>query len=850
MKKKKLLKSVSLVALSAVMMCGVAAGFAGCGGSKAYQISVSMFCGDTDVDINRKNCTDWAEQYTAKLRSPEGVDGHKFTEEDKDITIKFSYQTNTDAYFDQLKSQIASNSQPDVFYVSPKYVKAWSNANRILDLSEALAADAKKVTGKGGIWEDSLAFYGYSKDERYTSGDRITFDEGKNKFVTADGVEVGIYGLPKDYSNFGLGFNEVFFTNEVRKALTSTYTSDRTGVPGAEYNSSKLSYGAEEGIVTDENGQDVPLVNIGKPTYYKPYNFYNYANFTAALQAGDPMATAVNYFTDGKGYCVTIPGWPGDTFVDAKASAEKTNVDAEYADPWADADTTVPDDYIDEDATYDTKNAYITYTYAEYSALTWIITYYTNTYDWQGNGKGGCKVSGGNVVNVYGNDQYDGVLYLLPWLAGNDAQYLDEKSTTALNGNNPATTIGTDTYKMNHKKLNGETEEIDVQYGINSQRFLETVGAFHAYGSDWNGNSNNAGDTTIEKSSGWDLFVRGNCVFYGVGTWNAGALNATDREFLRYRLMPEPISENYALSSYIKDEDYNMKGYVWNADKNEATVTEGKAFAPATFEIDEIKENQLLRQDQWGARMDSVGYGVSTNVSEGGEWRTAAAIALVKYLTITESTQVALTYSGSQLPNFKSQCNDFYLGEGDFADMVTPDDGETFDKAYEVAKAMYADSLKAGSDAVSIESWMTANGNDVKYNVAFKDDPLSSLLSLATAMKILNLIVYNQADRDLSLRMQYGLNATRDSAMYTYNDDWIGVLEPRGSGLVMAYDQQSAHGTEMLKILKNIYRSDRANELPTKGNGYGTPAWWCLNKAQTSQTTLLDAIQEEKDLMG
>ncbi len=838
MKKKKLLKSASLIALSAVMMCGAATAFAGCG-NNAYIISVSMFCGDTDVAVNEKNCNDWAKDFTDRMRT-EGVNGYKFTEEDKDVTVDFSYQTNTGAYFDQLKSDIASGSQPDVFYVSPKYVKAWSNANRILDLSTALAQDAETLTD---IWEDSLAFYGYSKDDKYTSGDRITYDAQKQKFVTvADGVEVGIYGLPKDYSNFGLGFNEVFFTDEVRKALTETMTLDREGVPGAEYLGSSLSYVPEEGVVTNEDGEDVPLVRIGVPTYYKPYNFYRYATFEAALAGGDPMATAVQKYTDGKGYCVTIPGWPGDTFEDARTDT------ATVDNPWSELseeEVVIPEDMQDENATYDTSKGYITYTYAEYSALTWILTYYTNTFDWQGIGTGGCKTNAG-VKNVYGNDQYDGVLYLLPWLAGNDAQYLDEKSTTALNAD---TTNHTATYALNHKKLNGESEEIQVQYGVDSPKFLETVGAFHAYGSDWNGNSNNAGDTTIEKSSGWDLFVGGNCVFYGVGTWNAGALNATDRQYLRYRLMPEPVSEDYALSSYIKDEDYHMKGYTWDKANGKATVT--TQFAATEFGIEDMLENQILRQDQWGARMDSVGYGVSTAAKEGGDWRETAAIDLVKYLTITKSTQVTLTYSGSQLPNFKSQCNEFYTksDEGDFKDMITPDDEAEWTPVYNAAKAMYAAGMNSATKDTQIGTWMKDNYPNVKYNPSVENDPLSSLSSLANAMTALYLVAYKEADRDLSLRMQYGLNATRDSAMYTYDDAWIDVLDPRGKGLVMAYDSQNPHD-DMAKMLDNIYRSERASELPISGRDYGTPAWWCLHQAQACQDELQKAIAEENSLMS
>ncbi len=857
--KKKLLKSASVIALSAVMTCGAAAALAGCGGgnaNSAYTLSVSMFCDVVDKPMNEANCKQWAAEYSDYLFE-QGI----FSEEngDKPIDIKFSFQSVTGTYFKQLGNQIMSNSQPDVFYVSPKYVKAWSSANRILDLSEALAERGDELIGEDGIWDDALAFYGSSKDPNYVSGSRLKFQDGK--FVTEDGdIPVGIYGLPKDYSNFGLGFNEVFFTPEIREMLTTKKTTDRTGVHGAQYESAAQTYGSERGVVTVD-GKDAPLINIGVPTFYKPYNFYRFPDYQTAVDGGDPMANAVEKFTDGQGYCVTIPGWPGDTFEQAKDDTATKN------NPWNSVTSTaIPDTMQDPNAAYDTSKGYITYTYAEYSALTWAVTYFLNTYDWQNTGHGGVELETG-PQNVYGNDQYDGVLYLLPWLAGNDAQYLDELSQTAINPTYDgkaveSTEYGNATYTAQHRQLNGKYKDVEIQYGFNSEKFIDTIGAFHAYGSDWNGNSNNAGDTTTTKLSGWDLFCTGNVLFYGVGTWNAGALNATDRDYLKYRLMPEPVSEDFALASYIKDADYNMRSYLWDADEGIAEMTlfsrengdYGDIDAPDSYTGEEIMANQLARQDQWGARMDSVGYGVSALVADQG-WKKDAAISLVEYLTVEPETQISLTYSGAQLPNFKGQCKDYYNKEGDFAEMITPDPDTKaeFDARYEVAKRMYDASTNTATRGMSIEQWTQQNAPDYvsKLNPQYKNDALSTFSTLAHAMRALYLVAYLEADRDLSLRMQYGLNATRDSAMYTYNDLWLTNFDPRGSGQLMAYDQQTVRSNMSQTLDKTVYAKSAktGDDSPIQGLSYGTPAWFCLVNGAFSQEKLLEAIREEQNLI-
>ena len=133
--KKKLLRNASLVALSAVMVCGTAIGLAGCG-DDSNTIKISMFCGVDDQVINETACNTWAEQYTQELiASDVWEEGHA------PIKIDFSSIADSATYFTALSNQISSNSQPDIFYVSPKYVRVWAHYGRVLDLSDYLTSE-------------------------------------------------------------------------------------------------------------------------------------------------------------------------------------------------------------------------------------------------------------------------------------------------------------------------------------------------------------------------------------------------------------------------------------------------------------------------------------------------------------------------------------------------------------------------------------------------------------------------------------------------------------------------------------------------------------------------------------
>ena len=180
--------------------------------------------------------------------------------------------------------------------------------------------------------------------------------------------------------------------------------------------------------------------------------------------------------------------------------------------------------------------------------------------------------------------------------------------------------------------------------------------------------------------------------------------------------------------------------------------------------------------------------------------------------------------------------------------MITPDDGAEFDAAYQVAKDMYA----ARNNGGTVGEWMAANHPDMKYDPQFESTPMTSVGDIAYGMKVLYITAYTDKDRDLSLRMQFGLNFVRDSAMYTYDDRWLTALDPRAEPYVMAYRTQTALKDKMGDVIDAmLYSEDVGGELrPVRDQRYGTPKWWALFRVDLSQTNLEDAIKLEQSLMG
>lgn len=909
MKKRKLLRNVSLVALSAVMVGGTAMAFTGCSGKDPNVLDVFIFCGDADVATNQQivdaAMTAFNKEYADIL------DG-------RTVTAKINNIADTAEYFKQLQQRLQNNEASDVVYLSPKYATTYAQRGYVLDLTNYLTGankgmSAEAAANSGDIWGDALSLYAVYQDGRtYKNASEAVYDATSKTWKDGDKT-VGIYGLPKDYSSFSMGYNRNFFTDDMKEAYTTAKASDVRNVTSWKYDSSSGKAGNAVAALTHKGGstmqqednlvakyavdatvdgkpvyagQEAPLITIGVPVTYKPFNFYKYTNFTEAYNAGDPVALSVAaYSPDGEGYTVTIPGFPGDTFE-------------------------VPENLRDPNAPYATDIGHTVLTYAEYGALSWAISYYLTTFAWD-QSAGTNTSNGGKYVkiyktdgsidtaksyyqNVYGGEQYEnsdfGINgYLLPWLFSNDATVVSSdytrvwnrtQNTSALNATDKTIKdyVGTDAETIAKLNLDGTYRNSKVQYGFDSENFIETYGAFQEIGSTWNANSGTAGDaasaTDRGNASGWTYFTQGATLFYGAGTWDASTRNETNTDDFWFGQMPAPVSEKLALYSEVRNGYYeiseysnanNAKGTGDGANNDyaqRATVADGLK----QYTAEEIQTNQLLRQDKWGARMDSVGYAVNAAVTEysgDSAWKEEAAVYVVEYLTINRDSQVTLTYAGSQLPNFVDQCEDFLkyndttydnYENNAFKDMITPDGDAAgndvwdiyYDYAVELAKT--ARTEKSSSTGMTVKSYVEAhstlsNGTAVKYNADFADTKLADFAGNATSllafsMKVLNMVNFDRADRDLNMRMAYGLNAARDQLMYTMDTTWMAELTAASaanpSPLLAYINQKEITSTKDLKSIVATTPNDATNTAKP----YWTPAVNCVYNVRDAQQKL------------
>lgn len=902
---KKGIKTAGIVALSSVLACGALGALAGCnngGGNPRGDentLTVSIFCNAADATTNQNICNTWAADYSKTHADELGG---------KQIKVDLRSDTNTDNYYKALDNEWSTDSTSDIIYLAPRYVKSYVENGNILDLSEYLT-DSKELISD--VWQNGISYYGYIKGQStsYKMGRSIEVNDA-GKFVTADGAdkgtEVGLYGLPKDYSNFSTGYNRLFFSEALKTAYTSTKPTATVSTPvngpkgegtgNGDFSAQRrYTHGTQDKCVIDPvTNEATNIINIGKPTTYKPYNFFRFNNYNAALAGNDPVAIMSEAMG---GYTVTIPGFPND-----RLSVDGDDFDVVYGED------TVSFESID--VPYNKNIAHVTYTYAEYGALLWAVTYYLNTFAWDHpeNNTGGkmfTTANGAEYQTIYGGEQYEGtagatgsVLYLLPWLASNDADLINDLSTLTSQGltstaiANPAdwkSVAGTKTYSTSKRTLADTLATKNVQYGHDSQNFIETYAAFLAIGSDWNVNPSGDTDSVDRANNGWAYFRSGRSICYGAGSWDAATRNDVQPEVLDFGQMPTPIAEKYALYSEIKDANYQKAVYANDpAAAAPGSADEGKQLTGAalttaktkTYTADEILHNQIRRQDKWAARMDTVGYAVASKVASytgGHAWKKDAAVDLVRRLTINKDAQKTLLYAGAQFPNFVSQCEDFVNyktagADGAFADMLTPEGfADTpaneatalWNKYYELAKDM-EEKAKANStqtvDQYMAQQTIVPNAKYDQENygsVTFAQFTGEGNARLSYAMKVLRMVTFREDDRDINIRMQYGLNAVRDSSMYTYDNRWMSAIDARSNITnMLAYSVKKPIDENValnfLVSSGNNYTSNYIQMNPAQASApsgsawsYMTPAVWCLTKAPAAQSLLVLAITDE-----
>lgn len=880
---KGFLKKLSATAVAGVMVLPLCLGlFAGCGSDAAF--SAFIFSSATDQETNRTLINAWADRYAEE----NGLEP---------FTVDLSYQSKTEQYFSDVANDIAAGTVADIFYVAPKQVRSYASAGTVLDLTSYV--DWEKYGYGNDVWETAMGMYATDAD-RTVMGETIKFDTASGTWKTVDdNTAVGIYALPKDHSSFGLAYNKNFFSSTLKRKYTTTTTAGH----------------GDAAFYVDSNGnkgEAAPFISIGRTVRYYPFNFYNYDSYTAAYNAGDPIARLADH---NGGYDVTILGWPGDTY-----------------------DTGVTDD---PDTEYDESIGYVTYTYAEYSALTFAICYYSEIVDRGADGKhtdmkwlNDSYYSGYNYV--YGNDQYESTLYLTAWLLGNDADVIsdDYKSVDARYQFTGYNESGEAQYASTGATDSDNDGLYDSDYGINSEKFVEAYAAFLAYGSDWNNNAYYSGNKaeSYTNRDGMAAMQSGRQVFYGCGTWDLQTFNSTPIDRLQVGLMPEPVSESYSPYARVKNSEYVSQKYS-NSTKN----TSGNPITDSSLNV--YDENGTLntsaagysawkayqdeRQDVWQARLDTVGYGVYSGVIDrygADSWKIKAIADLCAFLTMGEDIQLAYTYSGSQVTSLKSQSRDYVwyqtannaeLNGGSFANMLTPDgnaqDSLTVTSAeLDKVNTYYQGRAEYMAEPITL-SGTTLTGKDIWYfavgaanvmydsvanqsaadyitanfpslvpylNTYFKSLNIKNdITTVSMAFKALNMVAFDKAERNLQIRMAAGVNGKSDSATFTYSDTWmtttfnttfkgyalIAYLRDKDEGgeSIVQYDAKYDSSTGVYFAVGRLDRIDPGewdakNQTATGWSGkFYTPTAYCVSVVVSVQNELrINAVNAEYTAMN
>ena len=848
---KRILKKLSVVAVALFMTCALCLGiFAGCSGRG--DLTVYIFCGASDADTNQQLINAWAEAYYAENQAMFEELGMN------DISVDFEYSTDTTNYFNNLQLRLSAGSAQDIIYVSPKYIKSYAAAGTVLDLTEYV--DWSKYPASD-VWQGAISSYAYNEETR-EAGSAVTYKAESGKFEDSEGNVNGIYALPKDYSSFGLAYNKMFFTDTLKEYYTGTTTTD-----GSAY------YVKADGT----QGDPAPFISIGRTVRYYPYNIYRYNTFQEALAANDPVAVMAE---KNGGYDVTITGWPGETY------------DTGVADNTATA--------------YDESIGYVTYTYNEYSVMTFAVclaaqkdraadgTHQRMT--WLND-----TATYGTTNYVYGNDQYEGSLYLTAWLLGNDADVINDTYTSVDASQDYVLNDAGTEYSL-VKNPDAEAVEIadgvtiyrGTDYGINSEAYIEAYAAFLAYGSDWNNLSYFSGspEPIGDNRGGWPCMTTGRLVFYGIGTWDLQNMNATAIDKLTVGIMPEPVSEDFAVYSRVKDYNYESKEYGEKTDIKTTAMTDEERYA-----------EQADRQDQWFARMDTVGFGVNADVierygtaNEDGEtpdaWKIDAAADLCAWLTMGEDIQTALTYAGSQVTSLISQNADYVNynttagADGAFANMITPEgnrEGTLTVTAEEVTLAnSYLSTLSTQTGISYTLEGTTLTGEDIWYfavaaanlmyndysrqragdwveehfpslvpyiNPFFSDLRTKEFSGANFGYKVLNMVSLDRVSRNLQAKMP-AVNGAADSGTFTYTTTWYDTFGGASKGnALIAYEATRTPGgaSRIITAPKNFSVGDltaitlgEADGSGWEGNFY-TPLSYCVSLTASVQNQLKTA---------
>ncbi|HEY8389860.1 MAG TPA: extracellular solute-binding protein, partial [Clostridia bacterium] len=144
---------------------------------------------------------------------------------EQETGIKVEFTVEEENYFDLLNSSLQTRTAADVFYVRPGDVRAHANQKTVINLTQAGLITEDDVKD---IWKQAIDFFRY---------------DGKNN-ITGD-----IYALPKDYSQYVLGFNsKLIYENENVMARLEPYIwNEQVHGPWAEWEGVDLTVRNRQG---------------------------------------------------------------------------------------------------------------------------------------------------------------------------------------------------------------------------------------------------------------------------------------------------------------------------------------------------------------------------------------------------------------------------------------------------------------------------------------------------------------------------------------------------------------------------------------------------------------------------
>ena len=191
--------------------------------------------------------------------------------------------------------------------------------------------------------------------------------------------------------------------------------------------------------------------------------------------------------------------------------------------------------------------------------------------------------------------------------------------------------------------------------------------------------------------------------------------------------------------------------------------------------------------------------------------------------------------------------------DGAFKNMTTPDD-PTWNTMLKLAKT-----LATEKSDVTIGEWLadlpaeyaSVAGIKDTFNKNYANDPVSSITETAAAFKVLNMISFNYASRNLLFREVDGTNSVTDAAMYTFSAAWLDQFTQYKGDYLLAYNNNGKYNLldTSLTLIKNSKGEIDMEAYMGGEKLMVTPACYCASIAGKVQVALDRTIKDEKEFI-